>query len=1356
MIDLGDYDNNQSDSSEKKSDNNQDKHQIKYNEEEEVISSSEDEDNMVEKEAIESKDEESEKEESPAISENSKNEIDPVDFLDDDNDFQNDKLNELLFCVQGIGEFKLNEKNEKTNIYEKAKFCEPSLRDIHRFLRKDDNENPICKYAILNWKVCESDIIPLLLANENNDKISLLCLVILVDLTEPLPDVVENRDKLTTMLFKLVQHLISSGVIELLGRGLSDATKNLSEAIEIKAMLKKENEEMIKKKKEKEEMKKKQDEEKKKEETNIIVNEKEQDITENIVDNEKKEEIIKNDNEKEKTEQVQEEVTINKNNIENQEKNNPNQEEKNEDKMKIDTEDKNDEEEENKNIKQQMELKRQVAELELKATRLIELYLALLKQIFSFYSVNDLPEASSSYSQLMVKFSKLKILDAIIYYSSLFNNPASISNPFVQSISSSLLSIVFYFIRLFTPKSVLDNSIPIEKSNVHSRPMTELQRLIQLEELENEERKKMRSTRPNAFGTRIQVIRPIDNSSFIVSNVNQLMNNPKQFISEKTNTFNEQKHKGGRKKNIFRNKKIPMSKIAEEVKMINDIRLKNYFSTSVEISQTSFNETMQKIKKFFDDFKKNCLNGIVSYYYFMFDREDELDKYDIYNLIGIMTFFIEYNRLSNYKEVKSQKEEKTFDLSQIQNCLTNNMINYMYNLLLEQTVMKKNEEQKIFLLFPIISYLKQVIYVSFDSYKFQKSENDLNLIINVVIQDNLFSKDFTKILKILFSIFNDAYHPVEILYDIIEFSEIYFSALELFSKKRNLKIKKMKKNKKNKKEVENDEDYLEKLNKKMLKQNTSQSESEESISEDEDNYIEQDLNVYDESKCLVDYEIIDKIMLLFKSSNNYSTNSFDLTKQLLELKTCEQQILKFLSKLLDRIAVKTKCEWIFFQIEYLLVFNLLLNNNFFQTDEAYQKIKSVILKIVHEYFQNLKKNKMLPIESLFHFNSISLVEGIINNYETEGDKDYKQINEADFDFDREFKPEEGEEYYKPEPKENKSKKNIEKLEKYSSWNVEEDNALVNIYFDNLKKNDETGEISNLEEILVKLKNSLPNKTEDDLKHRMKKLKVKKGKERSLKKIDKIYNLGKYAKKEKTKKGKNISDFGNLTDLVLQLSEKSKDETYKNKLKYVMNLIIKQLESTKARKEIMGDEKVECVIIPTSPEEIEIIGNEVFLNLLLAVGFHKESEFIKLDDAIDIVDITIIQDKLEQCLKMINENIEVKDQEREHKKEMHKKKHKHKKRNFISEFINDRNEENDNIENVGNTPNKKERNNDIEYNNDEIEQMLEVNTSSKKRKKLKKKRKISDSIDDEMKIDNEIEASKEPEIIENSNNNNEEN
>ena len=57
--------------------------------------------------------------------------------------------------------------------------------------------------------------------------------------------------------------------------------------------------------------------------------------------------------------------------------------------------------------------------------------------------------------------------------------------------------------------------------------------------------------------------------------------------------------------------------------------------------------------------------------------------------------------------------------------------------------------------------------------------------------------------------YNDSYHPYEILYDLIEFCEIYFSALELFSKKRNLKIKKIKKKKK-KKEEDDEEKYLKK------------------------------------------------------------------------------------------------------------------------------------------------------------------------------------------------------------------------------------------------------------------------------------------------------------------------------------------------------------------------------------------------------------------------------------------------------------------------------------------------------------------------------------------------------------------
>ena len=1237
MIDLGDYDNNDdSDSNNFKKDD--EKKDVKYNEEEEIVSSSEEEN--IEKEANESKNEGEDDEESPASSENSKQDIDPIDFIDENDDFKSDQLNELLFCVQGIGEFKRDEKGKKTKNYEKGVYCEPSLRDIHRFLRKDDIENPISRYAILNWKVCDSDIIPLLLAYENNEKISLLCLVILVDLTEPLPDVIENRERLNEMIFNLVQSLISNGVIELIGRGLSDATKNLVQSIELKEELKKEQDEMMKKKKEEE---KKQQ----KEETSINV--------------EMKEAIPNIEDKKEQDAEYEEEM------------------------------------------KQKIEMKRQIAEMELKSTRLIELLLALLKQLISVYSVNNLPEASTSYSSLLTRFAKLKIFDAITYYTSLFNNPTSTSNPFVQSISSSLLSIIFYLTRLFTPKSVLDNSKPVDSE---SKPMTEFDRLVEKERLQEEERRKMLSTRPNAFGTRIKIFRPIDGSSFVVSNVNQLMNNPNQIITEKTNTYNQQKHGRKGRRKIYKNKKVPMSKIAEEIKMINDYKLKKYFSTSPEISQASFNETMQAIKKFFDEYKKNCLNGIAGYYFIMLGREDELDTYDIYNFVNVLSFFIEYNRLSNYENIFAT-EEKKFDLSCIRGCISNNMIEYMYNYLLDQTVMKEKTERKIYMIFPILKYLQQVVYVSFDSYKYPKSEEDLNLNINVVIQDTLFSKDFTKIIKILFTVYNESYHPYEILYDLIEFCEIYFSALELFSKKRNLKIKKIKKKKK-KKEDDDEEKYLQKLEKQMLKEDGNISSESESQSIDEDDFIEQDLNVFNECKCLVDYEIVDKIMLLFKNRTNYS--SFDLTSQLLDIKNSERSLLKFVTKIIDRIANKAKCIWIFYHIEYLLVFNSLLNNKFFKSEEAFKPLRHIIRNISHEYFELVKKNPMLPIESLFHFNSLNLIDNIYNNYEIEGtNEEIKKLNEADFDFDdnKEFVPEEGEEYYKPEPKVAKKEK-----KEYSQWNVEQDKKLVDVYFNSVIKNEETGEISNLEEVENKLKEEFKDKDIEDIKHRMKKLKVKKGKkEKSMKKIDKIYHLGKYSKEEK--KQKHI-ELGSITDTVLQLAEKSKDETYKNKLKFVMNGIIRQIETTKLRKEYDPESKTDCTIIPITEEEIEIINDEAFAKLLTDVGFNKNesTQQMELDESTDGVDLSIIQDKLEQCLKMINENIEERTKEREEKKEEHKKKHKHKKHNFISEFVMD--------EEKGNEDIKEE---------EDIDKLLDINTSSGKKKKLKKKKNF-----DEMEIE----------------------
>ena len=224
MKDLSEYDN---DTIKYKNKNNN----IYYNSEEELLSSEKElksdnnssnnnnsYSNYLENEA--------EEEDFPASEKENENNIDNEEIgelLNVEEEIDNGKLNELLFCVQGIGKFIDKEKK----IYEKNEFCEPSLRDIHRFLRRDDPQNPINKYALLEWDACNSDIIPCLFKCENDDKICSLCIVILVDLTENLSDFVERRQKLEEMIYELNQNIIRKGVVDLVGRILNDACDKL-------------------------------------------------------------------------------------------------------------------------------------------------------------------------------------------------------------------------------------------------------------------------------------------------------------------------------------------------------------------------------------------------------------------------------------------------------------------------------------------------------------------------------------------------------------------------------------------------------------------------------------------------------------------------------------------------------------------------------------------------------------------------------------------------------------------------------------------------------------------------------------------------------------------------------------------------------------------------------------------------------------------------------------------------------------------------------------------------------------------------------------------------------------------------
>ena len=1105
MKDLSEYDN---DTIKYKNKNNN----IYYNSEEELLSSEKElksdnnssnnnnsYSNYLENEA--------EEEDFPASEKENENNIDNEEIgelLNVEEEIDNGKLNELLFCVQGIGKFIDKEKK----IYEKNEYCEPSLRDIHRFLRRDDPQNPINKYALLEWDICNSDIIPCLLKCENNDKICNLCIVILVDLTENLSDYVERRQKLEDMIYELNKSIIRKGVVDLIGRILNDACDKLEDIKKLKEIMKKmEIEDKIIKQ----------------EELN-----KDSTIKENI----------KNQNDIKEEKNTEEDNKINTNNM-NENKN-------------IDIEMKNEEENSNKEKKNinldtteedKILNKRKISQDEIKYQRIIELILVFLKQILSISNSSKIKEVGENMVILLKKFKDFKLFEAINYFSSGFNEISK--NNFTETISSVLLSLMHNITRLFTPQSIIDNAVPLNKSGglINQNNKKELQKLIERERIEEQQRKNLLSSRGNLFGTRIQVFRPINDSSFVISNVNQLFNqNTKNYLNEKTNSFAQQRHLGNRKRTIFKNKKVPKNLVSSEVKMINDIKIKSYFSHCGDISSYSFNPVIIEIKKFLIQFMDICYNSFIEYFYFQMDREDELDKYDIYHLINVMSFFIEFNRLLNYNVVN--EKGNLFNFERICLSLTPEMINCMFNKLYNEIMLIKEDERKNFLIFPIVKYLKQSMYALFDSYKHSK-DNEFNLNLNVKLQDSLLTKDFTRIIKQIFYYFNESYQPYDILYDCIEFSEVYFMSLDYFTKKRELKIEAKKK----RREINDENKLVKKYQEKKLNDFLKE-ENDFSSSDSDVEILRRDIDVNNEAKCLVDYNIINKIFLILQ--NNSQVDSFSLTNNLIELKNNDRNIVKFITKIIERIAVKCKCYWIFYNIQYLLLFNSLLNNQYLKNEKVFKNLKDVIEKIINNYFEVLTTNKLLPIESLFQFNGISQIENIMNNYDNimtinENNNYYSTIFN-DEEETKEYIPDEGEESYKPgdflkkekkeEEKSSSEKKKKKKLKKKlkekefneeefeddiiikkekTKWNKEEDKLIVGLYFDLINEDK-----SNIDDIILEIKKKL-NKSSKKIKKRLKKLKVKKGRERAEKKIKKLYSKNHLKISDfKIKEEKNIS------------------------------------------------------------------------------------------------------------------------------------------------------------------------------------------------------------------------------------------
>ncbi len=111
---------------------------------------------------------------------------------------------ELLFCVQEVGAVK---RVNDADVYVKGPDCEVALRDLHRYIRHDSSESSIVRLSLGQWCFIQKDLLPLLLSQTKDKKLSFCIIILLVDLTE-MPELPSAETKESNRLYsQLIEQL---------------------------------------------------------------------------------------------------------------------------------------------------------------------------------------------------------------------------------------------------------------------------------------------------------------------------------------------------------------------------------------------------------------------------------------------------------------------------------------------------------------------------------------------------------------------------------------------------------------------------------------------------------------------------------------------------------------------------------------------------------------------------------------------------------------------------------------------------------------------------------------------------------------------------------------------------------------------------------------------------------------------------------------------------------------------------------------------------------------------------------------------------------------------------------------------
>jgi hypothetical protein len=128
-------------------------------------------------------------------------------------------FNQLLFWVQNVGSVK-NVKG--IEVFVKNEYCEENLKDINKFLRSENSEKPTIRRELGKWNFLEESLLPLLVSQKQDKKLSFLTILLLAELTYMPDKKAEHHEELVEKLKSYKHSFLAPEVISTLIEHLAE------------------------------------------------------------------------------------------------------------------------------------------------------------------------------------------------------------------------------------------------------------------------------------------------------------------------------------------------------------------------------------------------------------------------------------------------------------------------------------------------------------------------------------------------------------------------------------------------------------------------------------------------------------------------------------------------------------------------------------------------------------------------------------------------------------------------------------------------------------------------------------------------------------------------------------------------------------------------------------------------------------------------------------------------------------------------------------------------------------------------------------------------------------------------------